>query len=222
MAMTERFSASDSRRIDEAIIASAFELIAVDGSDAMSMRALARSVGLHPGSLYYYFPSKQDLLGELLSALLQARLDQWLAVRPVNDDPLARLRAFIAFHVKRHRQCYREERLLDVEIRKLQGEALEYAQSINDQYVGELSKILSTGCARQVFSVSDIALVTRSLIAMLRDSLPGDVDGNVRLFTQLAMRMLGVTSRTEHRRLGAALQSTQAEEPISPHADVRR
>jgi len=57
----------------------AMALFAEKGFGQVSMRELAAHVGLTAGSLYHHFPSKQDLLYDLIEELyeeLQATLDQ--------------------------------------------------------------------------------------------------------------------------------------------------
>ncbi|MFG0408212.1 TetR/AcrR family transcriptional regulator [Pseudomonas sp. NY5710] len=57
----------------------AMALFAEKGFGQVSMRELAAHVGLTAGSLYHHFPSKQDLLFDLIEELyeeLQALLDQ--------------------------------------------------------------------------------------------------------------------------------------------------
>ena len=56
----------------------ALALFAEKGFGQVSMRELAAHVGLTPGSLYHHFPSKQDLLFDLIEELyeeLQATLE---------------------------------------------------------------------------------------------------------------------------------------------------
>lgn len=194
MAMSSgvRTQAVPTAGVDRTIIQAAFDLISADGFDAMSMRALAKSVGLHPGSLYYHFPSKHDLLGDLLTELLQARLDGWLAAKPNTDDPEVLLIAFIQFHAERQRSCFREEALLNSEMRKLQGGLLRQSQAITARYFDELVGILRLGVDRSVFHVSDAHLVSRSLIAMLGSATATDTDLHNRVLIQLSLRMLGV------------------------------
>lgn len=52
----------------ERILDAARETLASDGYRALSMRALARRVGVAPGTLYNYFPSKDDIVATLALA----------------------------------------------------------------------------------------------------------------------------------------------------------
>ncbi|HEY3259442.1 MAG TPA: helix-turn-helix domain-containing protein [Pseudonocardiaceae bacterium] len=57
------------------IQAVALELFATNGYERTSLRQIAERVGLTKASLYYHYPSKQ----ELLLALVQPLIDQWRA-----------------------------------------------------------------------------------------------------------------------------------------------
>ena len=88
----------DSRR--EAVLDAASELFAVKGFDGVSMRDIARRAGMLSGSLYYHFPSKDDLFAEVhLAAVARvtARLDAALAAAP--EEPWARLEAALLAHL---------------------------------------------------------------------------------------------------------------------------
>jgi len=61
-----RDHAQDALPIREAIRRSALFLFSNHGFHAISIRRLAASVGLHPGSLYVHFETKQDVLAELI------------------------------------------------------------------------------------------------------------------------------------------------------------
>ncbi len=49
----------------EAIVAAGLRIVASDGLDALTVGRLAKAVGMTPGALYRYFPSKQAILSEL-------------------------------------------------------------------------------------------------------------------------------------------------------------
>ena len=63
----------------ETIRAQALELFVSKGFGQVSMRELARHVGLAPGSLYNHFPSKQALLFDLIEEIYE---ELYLLVKP--------------------------------------------------------------------------------------------------------------------------------------------
>ena len=106
----------------EAIMAAGVRLIYEHGYDALTLRQLAREVGLQPGSLYNYIETKQDLLVTLLRGHLTRLLvdvDQALAGV---QDPLEKLRVFVEFHLMDHMVRKADVFIANSELRSLEPE----------------------------------------------------------------------------------------------------
>jgi len=58
--------AMNRERITEAILAAAREQIAADGASGLSLRAIARELKMASSAVYRYFPSRDDLLTQLI------------------------------------------------------------------------------------------------------------------------------------------------------------
>src|SRR5688500_2670141 len=78
----------------------AAELFATHGYDATSIGDIADEVGLLKGSLYYYAPSKEELLYSIIREVEDAGVQMVAEQDGFEADPLTRLRAFIARSVK--------------------------------------------------------------------------------------------------------------------------
>ena len=72
-----RTPGSDGARTEQLIRKTAIELIAKHGFEAMTLRQLAAQVGIQPGSVYRYFPSKGKLLAQLQIEHLEFLLERW-------------------------------------------------------------------------------------------------------------------------------------------------
>jgi AcrR family transcriptional regulator len=75
MSTKKRKPRSGSKRGDlsrDKLIAAAIELIDQDGAEALTMRALADSVGVTPMALYNHFSSKRDLLAAVAEHIISA------------------------------------------------------------------------------------------------------------------------------------------------------
>src|SRR5206468_605866 len=72
------------------------------GYHGSSMRTLARGLRMEPASLYYHFPSKQDILFAILDRTLDDLLDGLRAAVTAAGDDRARLQAAVRFHVLFH------------------------------------------------------------------------------------------------------------------------
>jgi AcrR family transcriptional regulator len=73
LAMEEREGGYDKGRdVYEQILRSALDLLIDQGYRAVSMRRVAAASGVKLGNLTYYFPTKEDLVKELLNAVISS------------------------------------------------------------------------------------------------------------------------------------------------------
>lgn len=89
---------ADSRR--EAVAAAAAELFAQKGYDGVSMRDIARAAGMLSGSIYYHFPSKDDLFAEVHARAIDRITARVEAAVAGVADPWDRLEAALRAHVE--------------------------------------------------------------------------------------------------------------------------
>lgn len=85
----------------ETLMAVSARLFAKGGFDATSMRDIARDAGMLAGSMYYHFPSKNDLIAAVYEegvAEISAAVDAGVAAVP--GDPWARLEAACVAHLQ--------------------------------------------------------------------------------------------------------------------------
>ncbi len=84
----------------QAVLAAAAELFATRGYKATTMRDIAATTGMRPGSLYYHFESKQDLLLEIYRQAvggIQRQIDE--ATHTVSD-PWERFEVAVVRHIE--------------------------------------------------------------------------------------------------------------------------
>ena len=78
------------------ILATATELFGTRGLDAVSLDQIAAEVGVAKQTVLYWFPSKDDLVQEVLSAVAaELTVVVEAAIRAANPDPLDRLDAVV-------------------------------------------------------------------------------------------------------------------------------
>ena len=145
--------------------AAALRLFAQGGYAAVSMRAIAAEVGVQAGALYNYTPDKQSLLFDLM----QQHMTELLAEAPdgAEGDALARLKAFVAFHIRFHATRPDEVFIAYMELRNLTAENFARIEALRRAYEDRLERVLRGGVAEGVFSVADTKIVTLAIIAML-------------------------------------------------------
>jgi len=92
-----RAARADNRLSD--VLDAAARLFAAKGYSATSMRDIAQACTMLPGSLYYHFPGKEDLLVAVYEAGVQELLGPVRAAAAREGDPWQRLEAACAAHL---------------------------------------------------------------------------------------------------------------------------
>ncbi|GAC1595446.1 MAG: hypothetical protein NVS3B21_18470 [Acidimicrobiales bacterium] len=82
------------------ILTAAWEQVRISGLAALSLRDLARSVGMQPPSLYSYFDSKNAIYDAMFAQGAQQFVDEQKASMPLPDHPLGALKAVVHFFVR--------------------------------------------------------------------------------------------------------------------------
>ncbi|HEU4351601.1 MAG TPA: TetR/AcrR family transcriptional regulator [Burkholderiales bacterium] len=101
--MTAKLSTARAPRADNrlpAVLDAAARLFAGRGYSATSMRDIAEAVDMLPGSLYYHFAAKEDLLVAVYEAGVRAIADAAQAAAGREKEPWARLEAACAAHLE--------------------------------------------------------------------------------------------------------------------------
>lgn len=153
-------------RTDQSIYDAAVRLIYERGYHGTSLRAVAAEVGLQMSSLYYHFPSKQDLLMAIMTRTmkdLMATVEEYVSLR---TGPEERLRAAIRAHVLFHAERRKEAFIVDAELRALEPPNYERIVADRDRYEQVFAGILQEGAGRGVFRVPDAKLAVFALMAM--------------------------------------------------------
>ncbi|MDZ3991031.1 TetR/AcrR family transcriptional regulator [Pseudomonas sp. Teo4] len=151
----------------------AMALFAEKGFGQVSMRELAAHVGLTAGSLYHHFPSKQDLLYDLIEELyeeLQATLDQG---RRAMARGASALSCLIAAHWELHAQRPMQFRLAERDFCCLSEEQQARLSVLRKRYEAGLLRLIAP---RATLSGEALA-ATAHVLATLLNQLPGLLQG---------------------------------------------
>ncbi|MGY4160610.1 AcrR family transcriptional regulator [Bradyrhizobium sp. USDA 4461] len=151
----------------EAIRKAGVRLIFEHGYEAMSLRQLAAEVGIQAGSLYNHISTKQDLLFDLVQDHINDLLRELDLALEGKADPVAQLRAFVAFHVTYHMTRKREVFIANSELRSLDAKNYDAVVALRGAYEARLAQILTDGVAEGVFEVVDIQVATFAIISLL-------------------------------------------------------
>lgn len=177
------------------------QLLFRHGFEAMNTRQLAEAAGLKPGSLYYYFSSKEEFLYRLLIDLLEeivADLEQGLQGV---EDIVERLDTFVAILVRWHVLRREETFIASIEVRSLTSERHESYMALRDRFDTILEEILEEGAAAGVFSLPHPTITRNAILSSLtaicgwyHPDGPVGLDEMVANFVVLVRRMVGVAA----------------------------
>lgn len=174
-------------------------LIYTHGYEAMTLRMLASAVGVQPASLYKYFDTKQGLLFALLRDHLEALNAALEEALPHDGPPMARLEAFVTFHVAYHMERKREVSLANFELRSLSEESRPPILALRRTYEARLIAILDEGLAAGIFTVTDSHVTAFALLSMLTGVCtwydrhgPRQRDEIIAMHWQMARGMVGL------------------------------
>ncbi|UWQ61605.1 TetR/AcrR family transcriptional regulator [Leisingera caerulea] len=144
----------------------ALRLFAQHGYAAVSMRQIAKEVGVQAGALYNYTPDKQSLLFSLMSSHMEELQAAWHAV-PRAAGAMERLRAFTGFHIRFHLERPDAVFIAYMELRNLTEENFTVIESLRRDYENGVEAILKEGVEQGVFAIPDTKIATLAVIAML-------------------------------------------------------
>lgn len=155
---------SDARR--EEIYEVAARLFYTAGFHATSMRQIAAQLSIQMPTLYYYFPSKEDLLFSIMSSVLTRLIDR--SERHLRDikEPRERLREAVRFHVCFHCEFPEEATIVDTELRALSEERRTRINSLRDEYERAFQRTLQDGVDAGALDVPDVKIASYALLSM--------------------------------------------------------
>ncbi len=146
----------------------ALHLFAERGYAAVSMRQIASKVGLQVGALYNYFPDKQTILSELLINHMENLLQTWhRQILPEKSDKL--LEFFVDFHIEYHLNRPEEVFIAYMELRNLNPYNFKKIEKLRNKYELILSKILSDGVNKNLFTCEETKIASLAIIGMLKE-----------------------------------------------------
>ena len=185
---------------EEAIMAAATAIAAEGGMAAVQIAAVAARAGIAAGTVYRYFPSKTDLIAELVAAVAGRELSAMAAAADAAPGPLSALAAAIATFAAR---ALGERRLawaaigepVDAEVDAMR---LDFRQSL----AAELEARIKTAVDGGHLPDQDAGLAAPAIVGALMEGLLGPLAPTpsdnaaaraaVQTATLLALRALGV------------------------------
>lgn len=185
---------------ERAIVKAGVALAGGDGLQAVQITAVAERAGIAAGTVYRYFPSKYDLVAEVVADVAGRELEAMRTAADGAPGPLSAIAAGLAVFASR---ALARRRLawamtgepVDAELDRLR---VDFRQSL----VAELEHRIRVAAARNLLPDQDPQIAAPALIGALTEGLLGPLappyDGPaaareaVQTMTLLALRALGV------------------------------
>ncbi|TFZ08819.1 TetR/AcrR family transcriptional regulator [Ramlibacter humi] len=184
-----------------AVRKAAIERIWRHGFEAMNLRDLAADVNLRLGSLYNHVPQKQEFLGNLLEDIMLELLQDFALRMEGLEEPMARLSAFVRFHIEWHTARKQETFIGNMELRSLTAEQHGRIIGLRKDYEAQVRAIVADGQKAGLWQVDDLRVTTLALLSLLtgisdwyrEDGRLGQ-ERLIRIYQRLAVRLLGAKS----------------------------
>lgn len=162
-----RLAGSNGKATANAIHKHSLELIARHGFAAVSMRMIADAVGVQPGALYQYHPTKQALLLDIMQKHLEALLEAWAKESQTELPASEALERFARFHIRYNIKRPDEVFIAYMELRSLEPDEFKLIEELRRQYEDELKIIIAKGIKENSFKVEDAHVTAMATLAML-------------------------------------------------------
>ena len=158
--------ADDRSRSSERIRSAALALFKARGYHGTSTRELAEVLGIEAASLYYYYPSKQEILLDLFMRAMDAMLDGLDRAIAGGSTPEEKLRAAVRFHVLFHIARQDEAFVSHSELRSLSAPNRRKIIPRRDRYEKAIRALLAAGVRAGDFEIADVRLTSIAILTM--------------------------------------------------------
>jgi AcrR family transcriptional regulator len=188
-------------RREAAILSAAHAAAESGGMEAVQIAPVAARAGIAAGTVYRYFPSKSDLVGEVVTLVAERELDAMRAAAQAAPGPLSALAAALATFAAR---ALAERRLVWAAIAEpvdasIDALRLDFRKMLTTEIETRIKIAMTAGHLPQ----QDAALAASALLGALLEGLIGPLAADrggdavarrdaVQAVTLLSLRALGV------------------------------
>ena len=150
----------------DTIKAVAVDLFFKQGYFATSISEIARGCGIQKASIYYHYPSKEDLLFFIMEATMDGLVDHLKQSLTLADGVEGKMRAAIHGHVQFHLEQQKETFVASSELRGLSPEHYRAVVQKRDEYEGIFQGLIKEGCDQGIFDPEDIKILSYAILTL--------------------------------------------------------
>jgi AcrR family transcriptional regulator len=202
----EEHSAS---RVDK-FLATALDLFAERNFASVTIKDIAKALGVNTALLYYYFDSKTDLFRATIAHAVGRAFENVHALDDKSADPVTMIGAWLGNHVNKYDEIHRFVKIA-LDFRGAhEGDDPDIAKTIESFYVEErklLSRIIREGVRQGLFKPVDPGSLAQFISTYLDGCmvrsviLPDfDLEGAVRDLHRRVLEMLGYSGKARMKR----------------------
>ncbi len=171
-------------RKDEIIQTSAI-LFQKKGYSAVTMRDIAKAMGIKAASLYNHINSKQEILSEIIISLAEQFTEQMKIIKTSDDSSIDKLKQIVALHVNITSNNQFGMASLNSDWMHLENE-LEYYLKLRKNYENDFRNIIENGIEENELIDRNAEVMLFSMLSTLRSLyiwLPKKEDLDIQKFT---------------------------------------
>ncbi len=190
-------------KTSEAIREAAASLFFEHGYEAASLRAVAAAVGIQVGSLYNHINGKDELLTDIMVAVMdELESSVHASVADAGDDAVDRLKAALDSHLRYHAQHAREVFIGNAELRSLNEADRKAVLARRRRYELFMRGLVEAAAKETGAELLDAKLQTYAVLALgmhvsswfrPRGGLP--LESVVDIYTSIMLRQIGIPDR---------------------------
>lgn len=136
------------------------------GYFATSISEIARGSGIQKASIYYHYPSKEDLLFYIMKSTMEELTDSLRRCLSSEADMEQRMRAAVRTHVRFHLERQKENFIANSELRGLTAEHYHAIVEKRDEYEQIFQDIIQKGSEIGVFADGDAKILSYAILTL--------------------------------------------------------
>lgn len=145
----------------------AAKAFAVKGYAGASIQQLADAIGVNKSALYYYCPSKEQLLFEISRDAVERTVERVSNAVAGVDAPETAIRLAVHAHLASLAETRYEHRVLMAELHSLTPEHRAQVISLRDRYETIWSELVERGTEAGVFSAADAKFARLAVLGVV-------------------------------------------------------
>ena len=148
------------------IIGVAINLFHRKGYFATSISEIAAQCGIQKASIYYHYPSKENILFHIQQVTMEELTAYLLGNLEGLTDVEDRMRAAVRSHVRFHLNRQKETFIANTELRGLTPEHYREIVAKRDAYEQIFQGIIRSGCEDDVFATADVRILSYAILTL--------------------------------------------------------